>query len=424
MSVLSDRFSKSSQLRARALARVPGGVHSNVRLTGPLDQIIERGVGAWLFDVDGNNYVDYLLGQGPNLLGHGPTRVTDAVAEAGCDGSIFGGQHPREIYAAEALCETLRWPDMVRFGVTGSEMVQAALRLARAVTGRRIMIRFEGHYHGWTDNVLMREVDGTWGPASAGQVAGYLDDSLVLPWNDSRMLAEALERHGDEVAAVIMEPVMLNNGAIEPQPDYLPAVRKLCSRHRVPLIFDEVITGFRLGLGGAAEFYDVTPDLAIYGKALGSGTPVAALAGRADLMRRFGTGEVVHAGTFNASVSATAAIIETLNVLRDEWPYDRMAEHGTALMNGLREIGRSYGVPLHVAGLPMAFHVSFGDAEPTDYRSLQQLDLARYADLVNTLIAHGLWVAPRGIWYVSAAHGPRELDIALSRFDAALRGWA
>lgn len=423
MSLLADQPSESSYFRARALARIPGGVNSNIRLTGPVEQFIERGAGAWLYDVDGNDYVDYLLGQGPNLLGHAPKRITDAVARACRGGLVFGGQHKREVRAAETLCEVLRWPDMVRLGVTGTETVQAAFRLARAVTGRCKVIQFEGHYHGWLDNVLIGKVGDAWGAASGGQVARHLDDSLLLPWNDSRALAEALEREGSQVAAVIMEPVMLNAGVIEPQPDYLRDVRKLCSRHGVVLIFDEVVTGFRLCLGGAAERYGVIPDLGIYGKALGGGHPVAALAGRADLMLRLGTGEVTHAGTFNGSVPATAAVVETLSVLRDEPPYGRIVEHGTALMKGLCDIGRSYGIPLRVAGFPMAFHVSFGDAEVTDYRSLQKLDLARYADLVKCLVENGIWVARRGIWYVSAAHGRRELEAALSRFDAALRGW-
>lgn len=423
MTTVDDQLGLSPQFRNRALARIPGGVNSNVRLTGPCDRYIQHGSGAWLYDVDGNDYVDYLLGQGPNILGHAPKLLSDAVAQACRSGLIFGGQHPLEVRAAEILCEVLRWPDMVRLAMTGSEAVQAALRLARAATGRRKWIRFEGHYHGWFDNVLTADLGGEWGPASGGQVADYLEDSVILPWNDAGVLAEALEREEGEIAAVIMEPVMLNAGSIEPAPGYLESVRRLCSRHGVVLIFDEVIYGFRACLGGAAERYGVVPDLGIYGKALGGGHAVAALAGPAELMRRFGTREVTHAGTFNGSVPATAAIVATLNLLRDDPPYARMAEHGTALMKGLREVGRTYGVPLHVQGLPMAFHVSLGEADVTDYRSLQRLDLAGYADLANSLVENGIWVAPRGIWYVSAAHGPRELDAALTRFDAALRRW-
>lgn len=209
MTIGADEFGSSPQYRNRALARIPGGVNSNVRLAGPRDIYLQRGAGAWLYDVDGKDYVDYLLGQGPNILGHAPAQINKAIAEACQDGLILGGQHPLEVRAAEILCEVLRWPDMVRLNVTGTEAVQAALRLARAATGRLKVIQFEGHYHGWLDNVLVSETDGEWGPASAGQVADCLADSLVLPWNDASALAEALEREEGQIAAVIMEPVML-----------------------------------------------------------------------------------------------------------------------------------------------------------------------------------------------------------------------
>jgi glutamate-1-semialdehyde 2,1-aminomutase len=412
----------SASLRERALARAPGAVHSNVRLAAPR-VFIARARGAWLWDVDGRDYVDYLLGQGPNFLGHAPPAVLAAVEAACRDGLIYGGQHPLEVDAAEAVCAALGWADMVRFGVSGTESVHAALRLARAATGRDKVIRFEGHYHGWLDGVLMAEHDGAWGPASAGQRPAHLADSIVLPWNDSDALAAALARDGSSVAAVIMEPVMINAGVIEPRPGYLQQVRDLCTRHGVVLIFDEVISGFRLSLGGAAARYGVAPDLATYGKAMAGGWPASALAGRAGLMRLFGTGEVNHSGTFNSSVMAMAATAATVTELRERPPYAKIARHGTALMAGLRALGDQHGLPLHIQGLPMAFHVSFGEADATDYRSLAGLDGERYARLAAGLVEHGIWVASRGVWYVSASHGDAELDAALTRFDQALTAW-
>jgi glutamate-1-semialdehyde 2,1-aminomutase len=410
---------RSEELRRRALQHIPGGVHSNVRLSGAQD-FIARAKGAWLYSVDGRDYVDYLLGQGPNFLGHAPQPVIDAVFEACRDGVIYGGQHELEVRASELVCRAAGWADMVRFGVSGTESVQGALRLARGATGRTKVIRFEGHYHGWLDNVLTAPRDGSWGVASAGQLAGHLDDFIVLPWNDADRVAAVLAEQGEQIAAVIMEPVMINAGVIEPAPGYLQRVRQLCSQHGVVLIFDEVISGFRLGLGGATERYGVVPDLATYGKAIAGGFPVSALVGRHDLMARFGTGEINHSGTFNGSVMATAAVAATLTSLIEDPPYERVAKHGNTLMTGLRDIAVEYGLPLRVAGLPAAFHVSFGDAEVTDYRSLQKLDLARYERLAKALIAEGVWVAGRGVWYVSASHGEEELDAVLTRVETAI----
>ncbi|MEU0466413.1 aspartate aminotransferase family protein [Amycolatopsis sp. NPDC006131] len=414
---------RSEELRERALKRTPGGVHSNVRLSGAHD-FIARAKGAWLYSVDGRDFVDYLLGQGPNFLGHAPEQVVEAVAEACRRGVIYGGQHELEVRASELVCRALGWAEMVRFGVSGTESVQGALRLARGATGRTKVVRFEGHYHGWLDNVLTAVRDGSWGAASAGQLSSHLDDFIVLPWNDADRLAAVFEEEGDQIAAVITEPVMINAGVIEPLSGYLERMRELCTRHGAVLIFDEVISGFRLGLGGAAERYGVEPDLATYGKAIAGGFPVSALAGREGLMSRLGTGEVNHSGTFNGSVMATAAVVATLTSLFEDPPYERVAKHGNTLMIGLRDIGQEYGLPLRVAGLPPAFHVAFGDATVTDYRSLQQLDLARYERLSKALLEHGLWVAGRGVWYVSAAHGEDELDAALTRFAAAVAGEA
>lgn len=422
VTTLADDLGRSGELRRRARERTPGGVHSNVRLDGP-DVVLARASGPRLYSVDGVDYIDYLLGQGPALYGHAPDFLTSAVHQASCNGLIFGGQSELEVRAAELVCSTVGWAEMVRFALTGTEAVQAAFRLARAVTGRTHIVRFEGHYHGWLDNVLIADRDGVWEAASAGQVASHLDDFTVLPWNDADTLADLLHRDGERIAAVVMEPVMINAGVIEPEPGYLERVRRMCSRHGVVLIFDEVISGFRLGPGGATRRYGVTPDLALYGKALGGGYPVSALVGRADLLNCMGTGEVNHSGTFNAWAPGMAAVIATLEHVRDEPPYTAIMAHGEKLMDGIRKIGESFGEPLRVAGLPMAFHVSFGNVDVTDYRSLQRLGLSRYASLATVLVEHGVWVARRGVWFVSEAHGPVELDDTLTRFEMAFKDW-
>ncbi|WP_245708893.1 aspartate aminotransferase family protein [Ruania alba] len=413
-------FDESIEARRRALELTPGGVHSNVRLSAP-NITFARGKGAWLWDVDGNDYVDYLLGQGPNFFGHAPDVLNRSVADAMSRGSVFGSQNVYENPAGEAFLDTVRWADQVRFGSSGTEVVQVALRLARALTGRDKFIRFEGHYHGWLDNVLVKTVNGIPSPASKGQVESHLTDSLMLRFNDLEAVETALAHRHTEVAAVILEPVMCNIGAIPPRPGYLEGVRELCTRYGVVLIFDEVVTGFRLAAGGAAERFGVVPDLATFGKAMAGGWPVAALAGTADLMESLGTGAVNHSGTFNASVGACAAVSASLAALRDDPPYARIEAHGHALMRGLRELGRRHGVPLRVQGLPMAFHVSFGDPEPvTNYEDLQMLDLDRYHRFAAELANQGVWVAGRGVWYVSTTHAEPELEAVLERVDGAL----
>lgn len=415
----------AEDLHDNAVKVLPGGVNSNVRLANAT-AFFARGDGAWLYDVDGNDYVDYLLGQGPNFLGHAPKEVVEAVADACRDGMVFGGQHPLEVQAAEQMIGALGWPDMVRLGLTGTEMVQAALRLARAVTGRRRFVRFEGTYHGWLDNVLTT-LDGTLPitAASDGQLGDYLDDSIIVPFNDPTSLVETLEQRSGELAAVLVEPMMCNAGAILPQPGFLDEVRRQCDAHGVVLIFDEVICGFRLALGGAAERFGVTPDLGIYGKAMAGGWPVAALAGKGELMERIGTGVVNHSGTFNGSVMAAAATVATLDRLTADPPYARIEAHGSALMDGIRAAAATHDIPLHLQGLPMAFHASVGADDPIiNYRDLTSRNGDAYAQLSTALGQEGVWVAGRGIWYVSAAHGDEELQVALDRIDQAFESFA
>jgi glutamate-1-semialdehyde 2,1-aminomutase len=406
----------SDQLSARALECLPGGVNSNVRLDGPAI-FFERGCGAWLWDIDGNDYVDYLLGQGPAFLGHAPEPVLSAVSEACRRGMVFGAQHKLEVEAAELLCEILAWPQMVRFGSSGTEVVQAALRVARAATGRKKFVRFEGHYHGWLDNVLMVNAENGPGPASEGQLARHLDDCIVIGWNDLDALETVLRDDGSGIAAVLMEPIMLNAGAIEPRPGYLEDVRALCDRHGIVLIFDEIITGFRLALGGAAERFGVVPDLAVYGKAMAGGWPVGALAGRRELMKPIGTKAVNHSGTFNGNVMATAALLASLEYLKQDPPYERLKRLTADLTQGLQEVAGANSIPLRIQGVPGAFHASVAssDVEVMNFRDLDRLDAAAYQDLVRRMIDAGIWLTGRGIWYLSAVHGEREVEITLER---------
>ena len=413
--------SRTSALMNAAERLTPGGVHSNVRL-GNADVFFARGQGAWLFDLDDRSYVDYVLGQGPAFLGHGNERLVEAVGTAARDGMVFGAQHPLEVEAGELLLDHLAWAEMVRFGVSGTEVDQAAFRVARAFTDRSLIVRFEGHYHGWLDDVLVRVVDHEQTTASNGQLPLRADSFAILPWNDVDALRQFMTAHGSEVAAIVMEPMMCNAGAIEPRPGYLSAARELCDEHGSLLIFDEVITGFRIHPRGAVGKYGVYPDLATFGKAVAGGWPVAALAGRSAVMEHFARG-TNHSGTFNASTMAMAAVATTMRLLADEPPYESIEKHGLAVMSMIPALARDAGLDLHVQGVPAAFHVSIGggDAPVHNFEELATRDLAAYATLSRTFFEHGVWTTPRGIWYVGAAHGPRELDELERRLKSAFR---
>jgi glutamate-1-semialdehyde 2,1-aminomutase len=410
-------------LQQRAMRALAGGVSSNTRLLNP-HLIVERAQGARLWDADGKEYVDYLLGQGPNFLGYAPPRVVEKITAAQQAGIIYAATHRREIEAAERILAVLPWAETLRFGSSSSEMIQAALRLSRNATGRPNILRFHGHYHGWFDNIQIRSDGDTALPGSLGQLPQALDQVITIAWNDPAALDVALDARDGTIAAIVMEPIMLNAGAIEPRPGYLEHVRAACNRHGIVLVFDETISGFRVALGGAAERFGVFPDLAVYGKAMAAGWPCAALVGRRDLFADVATGALTHAGTFNGNTIATAAVLASLDELEDRSVYAAIESVGSKLMKSLAELFLSHDAPIKLQGLPMAFHARFdaGSEPVTSYAQLQQFDGQRYAEFARRLIQAGVWVAYRGIWYVSAAHAERDVDDTIERVDAALDG--
>jgi glutamate-1-semialdehyde 2,1-aminomutase len=418
---MTNATSTQQGLQQRAIRVLAGGVSSNTRLLNP-HLIVEHAGGCRLWDADGTEYIDYLLGQGPNFLGYAPPRVVEKVLAAQRDGIIYAATHRREIEAAERILAVLPWAEQLRFGSSSSEMIQAAMRIARNATGRRNILRFHGHYHGWFDNIQIRSDGGRVAPGSLGQLPDALDSTLTIEWNDPKAFTAALSEHGDTVAAVLMEPMMLNAGAIAPADGYLQHVRDLCTRRGIVLIFDETISGFRVSLGGAAERFGVTPDLAVYGKAMAAGWPCAALAGRRDLFADVATGALTHAGTFNGNTIATAAVLASLDELEDRSVYRHVESVGAALIDGLTGVLDHHGIPIKIQGLPMAFHARFdSSAEPlTRYAQLQSIDQDRYGRFAGHLITYGIWVAYRGIWYVSAAHTLDDVEETVKRFEAAV----
>lgn len=426
-----NSFGRSEAQIREASRYLAGGVSSNFRLgMRPTPLVVRSGEGAYLTDTDGNRLIDYYLGMGPMLLGHNPRRVIAAARRQLDDGVLFAAQTEAEYRAARQLCELVPCAKRVRFGTSGTEVVQAALRLARAATGRQTVVKFEGHYHGWLDNVLWSvapSADACGPEPHPNTVAGTIgydsraaDNLEIMVWND----LPALERRlavGD-VAAVIMEPVMCNGGTIPPRTGYLAGVREACTRSGTILIFDEILTGFRISAGGAQQLYGVTPDLATFGKAIASGFPVAALAGRADLLDMFVSGGVMHGGTYNAHPMSMAATAATLEVLAEGLVYRQLEERGDRLMGTISEILARHGIPARVQGFPAMFHVAFGITSPVEsYRDILLADRARYIRFAVALLERGVRVLERGTWFLSCEHDDKIIDETLQAVEAAAR---
>ncbi len=423
-------FNGSVERIRQASRYLPGGVSSNFRLgISPTPLVFDHADGPFLYDIDGNRLIDYYLGMGPMILGHRPEAVVEAVRAQLERGILFGGQSEVEFEAAELVCGMLPSAEKVRFSSSGSEAAQAALRLARAATGRGVIVKFEGHYHGWLDNVLWSvapaaDAMGAEGapvpqPGTTGQDAHAGQLIEVLSWNRPDFIEERLSR-GD-VAAVIMEPAMCNTGAIFPAPGYLESVREICTRTGTVLIFDEVITGFRVGPGGAQEKLGVTPDLTLFGKAVASGFPVAGVAGKAALMDMFAAGKVMHGGTYNSQSVAMAATVATLRSLQAPGTYDHLARQGERLMAGVSGAFAAAGVTATVTGFPEIFHVGFGlTAPPRNYRDILATDRAGYVRLTTALLARGVRVLERGAWFISTRHDDAVVDETVSALRDAL----
>lgn len=429
------KWARSQQLFEQAKESLAGGVSSNVRLVAkPWPLFFERAEGAMIYDVDGNGYIDYMLGQGPMILGHSHPAVLAAVNAAMQKGQLFAGQHELEITVAERLVELIPGAELCRFGLSGSEMVQAAMRLARAITGRTKILRFEGHYHGWFDNVLIsvappldkagpREHPNVV-PGTPGQTASALEDFFVLPWNDLALVEQLFAEQGNAIAAVMTEPMMCNTGAIPPEPGFLAGLRRLCDQYGVILYIDETITGFRLGLQGGQGRFGVTADLSSFAKAMAGGFANAALVGKRAYMQRFAEG-VNHSGTFNSNVISMAASAAALAELAkdDGAIYHQLEENGTILMAGLRAIGQRLGLPLHVQGLPTAFHLSFTELPAIrDYRDYAaHCDKERYSRFCVAMLERGVRLIERGVWYISTAHTAEHMEKTLQAATEALQ---
>jgi glutamate-1-semialdehyde 2,1-aminomutase len=422
----NTQYAQSAALLQRAKKVLAGGVSSEFRkYNHPHAIFYTHGKGSRIYDVDGNEYLDFTLSQGPLILGHSHPFVLKAINEYSEQGQLFAGQHIREIELAEKLNELIPSAEMMRFCLDGSEAVQTAFRVARAKTGRNKFLRFEGHYHGWLDNVAWgistpsandlggREKPNVF-PWSQGISPAAKEEFIVLPWNDIDLLRKTVRERYGEIAAMITEPVMCNNGCILPKTGFLEGLRELCDEFGIALIFDEVITGFRLSLGGAQRYFNVTPDLSIFAKAMGSGYPISAIVGRKEWMHLIEEGKVIHAGTMNSCNATVAASLATIDILQKEHPYGRMFDLGKRLMAGLGDAARKTGQNLLVQGAGPMFITSFTDLPGlNDYRDTLSCDKAKLGKFIAAMHDRKIRIIGRGLWYISAAHTQQDIDHAI-----------
>ena len=424
----------NSELLARARARIPGGVNSPVRAfngVGGDPLFFQRAEGARIYDIKGRGYIDYVGSWGPMIAGHAHPDIVRAVQDAAARGLSFGAPAPAEVSMAERLCDLVKGMDMVRMVNSGTEATMSAIRVARAATGRDRIIKFEGCYHGHADAFLVKAGSGalTLGvPNSPGVPAATADLTLTLPFNDAEAVRQCLEVQGDEVAAVIVEPVAGNMNCIPPAEGFLEALRRLCDEHGCLLIFDEVMTGFRVALGGAQSLFGVTPDLSTFGKVIGGGMPVGAFGGKREYMELVApSGPVYQAGTLSGNPVAMAAGLANLDLICVPGFYERLAERTQQLVDGMREAARAASVPMAFSQVGGMFGLFFtGQPEVRSFAEVMRCDVEAFKRFFHGMLLAGVYLAPSAFeaGFVSSAHSEADIQDTVNAASDVLRGMA
>ena len=409
---------RSHELFTRANELLPGGVNSPVRAfksVGGEPFFAQRAEGAYLHDVDGNRYIDYVGSWGPMIAGHAHPKVLEAVERTMRSGLSFGVPNPLEVDMAEAITSIVPSCEMVRMVNSGTEATLSAIRLARGATGRSRIVKFEGCYHGHGDSFLVKAGSGvmTLGlPNSPGVPSSLADLTLTLPYNDFEAATKLFEEAGDDIAGVIIEPIVGNANCILPREGYLQHLRELCTRHGALLIFDEVMTGFRVALGGAQQRYGITPDLSTFGKIIGGGMPVGAFGGRRDLMSQVApAGPIYQAGTLSGNPVAMAAGLATLELVREPGFHERLETATHQLCDGLEAAAREAGVPFHTTRAPGMFGLYFREGPVETFEDAKASDGARFGRFFHAMLERGVYLAPSAFeaGFVSSAHGEAEI---------------
>lgn len=425
---MSYTYEKSKAAFARAQEVIPGGVNSPVRAfkaVGEAPVFVKHGEGAHITDIDGQTYVDMVCSWGPLILGHRHPAVVSAIQEALEHGTTFGMPTELETEMAALICELIPSVEMVRMVSSGTEATMSALRLARGYTGRDLIVKFEGCYHGHADHLLINAGSGamTFGvPSSPGVPADVAKETLVAKYNDLASVRALFEEHPAEIAAVIVEPIPGNMGLIMPEEGFLEGLREITSEYGAVLIFDEVISGFRASAGGAQKVFGVMPDLTCLGKIIGGGLPVGAFGGKREIMAHLSpSGPVYQAGTLSGNPLAMSAGFAALSVLKNEQPYDALAAKGAALADGLRVLAAKHSVAVTVNQFGSLLTVFFTDRPVHCYADATTSDTAKFATFFSTMLANGVHLPPSQFecWFLSTAHSQDDLDKVLAAADLA-----
>ncbi len=421
---------RHSYLWKKSLKFIPGGVNSPVRAfrkVGGMPVFIDHAAGSRLFDCEGKEYIDYVLSWGPLILGHAHPRVILAIRQASDKGTSFGAPTEAEAIFAEMIVEAVPSIEKVRLVSSGTEAAMTAIRLARGFTGKNDIIKFEGCYHGHSDSLLVKAGSGaaTLGvPDSLGVPSDLARHTISLPYNDVSAFTRAIEENHENLACVIVEPVAANMGVVPPEDGFLRALRDLCSRYGVILIFDEVITGFRLGYGGAQELYGIIPDLTTLGKIIGGGMPIGAVGGKAEIMDLLAPdGGVYQAGTLSGNPVAVAAGIETLKVLSEENPYPELDRLTRKLADGLRNITQQLSIASYITQVGSMMSLFFSEKPVRDFQAVLRTDADRYRKYFHGMLKRGIYLAPSPYeaTFLSTAHTDRDIERTLEAAEEALR---
>lgn len=415
---------KSKKLFEEAVNYLPGGVDSPIRAFKPYPFFVEKAKGSKLFDADGNEYIDYCLGYGPQILGHANDALIESAKQQLELGSAYGVPTEKEVILAKEVIDRVPCAEMVRFVNSGTEATMSAIRLARGVTGRNKIIKFEGAYHGAHDAVLIKSGSGAAGkPDSPGVPEDATKNTISAPFNDEDAISNIISENKEDIACIILEPVMGNVGCIPPKDGFLKFLREITEENNIILIFDEVITGFRLAKGGAQEYFGITPDLVTFGKILGGGFPIGAIAGKKEYLEQFApNGPVYQAGTFSGNPMSINNGITALSLLDDQF-YKDLHDKGEYLRSGMSDILTDLNIDFQLHGVESMTQVYFTENEVYDYETAQKANSEEFLNYFRTLLENGIFIAPSQYecGFISSQHSKEDLDKTITAMEKAFK---